>query len=195
MNLSFLQLITDHLGLTIFMGILISAVGYGFWSQRKKRIAFRHILRALCMNGEQYGLDMAKADPRTGGRGVIYVYLTAMEDEGLVASYMERFGSGLHPPRRRYAATAKGCYLFYTERPHHQIALDKSYHELRNMILGHISNSPHRRVPAEEILTSLSKQRLKNEFVAWKLLSEGIIDCAKGADDQWYYRHIKESRA
>ena len=50
---------------------------------KKRRI----IMQLLKMHGRAYGLDLVKASDGTLRRGVIYITLSGMEDEGLIVRH------------------------------------------------------------------------------------------------------------
>lgn len=67
------------------------------------------ILRVLSDGGEQYGLDIVKASDGVHTRGTVYVYLSGMQDQGVVASRVE--DDPPPPPqipRRLYRITDRG---------------------------------------------------------------------------------------
>jgi hypothetical protein len=67
------------------------------------------ILRHLAVHGPSFGLDLVIAGAAT--RGLVYVYLDQMEDDGLVDSWVpedQDLADG-QTPRRKYRITAFGA--------------------------------------------------------------------------------------
>lgn len=73
---------------------------------RAKRL---RVLRLLAANGEMYGLDLVKQGRLT--RGLIYVLLDRMEEEGLIVSRPSPGLSAGYGVRRRYHITEQGKAL------------------------------------------------------------------------------------
>lgn len=74
----------------------------------------RVVLNLLVQNGEMYGLQMVKAEPKQLKRGAIYVMLSRMSDKGFVESRLVDDEILPGKKRPRYRITGLGSRMLQT---------------------------------------------------------------------------------